>query len=115
MSKSKSKKWDKTSFMSSWKKHGKKSKDYAAFAAAMKQDAKDLGVDEPSELAVWNRVSTIRKALAKGAVDDKRYKDLDEALKALDKHLPCPTRPRAEPKATGKTVKDVAGELIPGF
>ncbi len=115
MSKGKSKKWDKTSFMTAWKKHGKTAKDYPAFAKAMKAEAEKLGVDNPTELAVWNRVSTIRKALAKGAVKDKRYKTLDEALAALDKHLPCPKRERADPKKTGKTVKDVAGELIPGF
>jgi hypothetical protein len=114
MSKGKGKKWDKTSFMECWKKHGKK-KSFEEFAAAMIGEAKKLAVDEPSELAVWNRVSTIRKALAKGAVADKRYQSIDEAEAALDKHLPCPTRPRAAPKATGKTVKDVAGELIPGF
>jgi hypothetical protein len=115
MSKGKGKKWDKTSFMECWKKHGKK-KSFEEFAAAMIGEAKKLGVDEPSELAVWNRVSTIRKALAKGASGPGgNYKSIEEALTALDKHLPCPTRPRAEPKATGKTVKDVAKDIIPGF
>lgn len=94
----KTKKWEKGAFMKAWGAESKKGHEtWEAFAAGMAQAAKDQKVDVPNELAVWNRIHTLKAALEKA-----------------NPSIQCPTvpdRPRKEKEGNPPTAAEIAEEL----
>jgi hypothetical protein len=111
MSKKKTKKWDKGSFMRAWAAVSQQqhrgwveTDDYAIqrkqwtdFADAMGAYAEEDGAVVPSEVACWNRIKTLQAALLKARPETKCP--------------PFPNRPQKPSAQAPKTAADIAAEL----
>jgi hypothetical protein len=91
-------KWGKEAFMKAWGMESKKKHaDWASFAAAMASRAEKAGCEVPGELAVWNRIHTLKAALEKA-----------------DPTIKCPAVPERPRKVSGEK-PPTAAELAKGL